>query len=97
MMVRFEHRGRTLRAEFRSGGALVGEDDGLENGVLEDGVVVVEIREADIPDDVSVEEGGVEVEGGVSRLEGIGMDEVSDGTGESKEPVMLTMLNEKAR
>jgi len=74
--------------------ALVGEDDGLESKVAEDGLVGG-IWEVDILDDVGVDEGGVEVEGGVSRLEGTGMDEVSDGTGEAKEPDMSSMLNTK--
>ena len=37
------------------------------------------------------------VGGGVSRLWGIGMDEVNDGTGESNEPDMSSILNEKIR
>lgn len=44
-----------------------------------------EIREVVIPD-------GVGVGGGVSRLEGTGMREVNDGTGELKEPDMLSIL-----
>lgn len=46
----------------------------------------------DIPDGV-----GAEVEGGASRLEGIGIVEVNDGTGELKEPDMLSMLNDRTR
>ena len=102
VMISFEHLERTLRAEFRSDVALVGEDDGLESEVSEDGLVVGEIREVDIPDGVGVDEGGGkveggEVEGGISRLEGICMDEVKDGTGEAKEPDMSSMLNDKVR
>ena len=37
------------------------------------------------------------MEGGVSRLEEIGMNEVNDGMGELKEPVMPSMLKGKAR
>jgi len=48
-----------------------------------------------IPDGVGVDKGGVEVEGGVSRLEGIGIDEVNDGTGELKEPDMLSMVKKE--
>lgn len=84
-----QDRGKTLVAEFCPDESLVGEGDGLE-----DGVAVGEVREVDIPDGVIVDRGGVEVECGVSRLEGIGMEEVSDGTGESKEPVMSLMLSE---
>lgn len=51
----------------------------------------------DIPDGVGVDNGGVEVVGGASRLEGIGRDEVNDGTGELKEPDMLSMLNDRTR
>jgi hypothetical protein len=103
VMVSFKHRGRTLRAEFWLGVALVGEDDGLGSDVVEDGLVD-ETREVDILED----EGGVSrlddigvsgldgVEGGVSRLEGIGMDEVNDGTGVAKEPDMLSMLDDRA-
>lgn len=58
-----------------------------------EGATVGEVREVDIPDG----EDGVEVEGGISTLEGIGMGEVSDGTGELKEPVMLLILNDKER
>ena len=75
--------------------ALVGEDDGLESEVAEDGLAGGGIWEVDILDDVGVDEDGVEVEGGVSRLEGTGMGEVSDGTGEAKEPDMSSMLNAK--
>lgn len=65
--------------------------------MLEDGVAVgEEIREVDIPDGVGVGKGGVEGEGGVSRLEGIGMGEVNDGTGELKDPDMLSILGDKA-
>ena len=86
------------RAEFRSDGALVGEDDGLESDVLDGGVAVgEEIREVDIPDCVEVGGVGVGVEGGVSRLEGTGIREVNDGTGELKEPDMLSILDGKAR
>ena len=82
------NREEMLEAEFCPDDSLVGGGDGLE-----DGVAVGEVREVDIPDGVVVDKNGVEVEGGVSRLEGIGMGEVNDGTGESKEPVMLLMLN----
>jgi len=75
--------------------ALVGEDDGLESEVAEDGLDADGIWEVDILDDVGVDEGGVGVEGGVNRLEGTGMDEVSDGTGEAKEPDMSSMLDTK--
>jgi len=69
VMISGEYRGRTLGAEFWSDGALVGGDDGLEDGVCENEVAIgEEIREVDIPDGV-----GVEGEGGVSRLEGTGM------------------------
>ena len=52
----------------------------------------------DIPDSVGVDKGGVEVEGGVNRLEGIGiLDEANEGTGELKEPDMLSMLNDRTR
>jgi len=44
----------------------------------------------DIPDGV-----GVEVEEGASRLEGIGIVEVNDGTGELKEPDMLSMVKKE--
>ena len=97
MIVSFEHRERTLRAEFRSDVALVGEDDGLESEVGGGGLAVGEIREVDIPDGVGVDEGGGEVEGGISRLDGICMDEVKDRTGEAKEPDMSSMLNDKVR
>lgn len=86
-----EDRGRLLRAEFCPDDSLVGVGDGLED----DGVAVGEVREIDIPDDVGVSEGWVEVEGGVSKLEGIGMGEVSEGTGELKEPVMLLMVKKE--
>lgn len=49
----------------------------------------------DIPDGVGVDKGGVEVEGGVSKLEGIGIDEANDGTGELKEPDMLSMVKKE--
>lgn len=62
-----------------------------------EGATVGEVREVDIPDGVVVGEDGVEVEGGISTLEGIGMGEVSDGRGELKEPVMLLILNDKER
>ena len=66
------------------------------NDVLEDGVAVgEEIREVVIPDGVDVDKGRVEGEGGVSRLEGTGMGEVNDGTGELKEPDMLSILMPK--
>jgi hypothetical protein len=82
------NRGKMWEAEFCPEDSLVGEGDGLEKEVA-----VSEVREVDIPDGVVVDKGGVEVESesGVSRLEGIGMGEVSEGTGESKEPVMLLM------
>ena len=92
VMISSEDRGNTLRAELCPDDSLVGVGDGLE-----DGVAVGEVREIDIPDDVSVGEGWVEVEGGVSRLEGIGMGEVSEGTGALKEPVMLLMLNDEGQ
>jgi hypothetical protein len=77
---------------------LVEGDDGLVNDVLEDGVAVgEEIREVDIPDGVDVDKGRVEGEGGVSRLEGTGMGEVNDGTGELKEPDMLSILDAEGR
>lgn len=63
--------------------------------MLEGGVAVGEIREVDIPDDV--DGGGVEGGGGVSRVEGTGIAEVSDGTGESNEPDMLSILDDEAR
>jgi len=75
--------------------ALVGEGDGLESEVAEDGLAVGEVREVDILDDVGIDENGVEVEGGVSKLEGIGMVEVKDGTGEAKEPDMLSMVKKE--
>jgi hypothetical protein len=68
---------------------LVGEGEGADS---EDGVAVDEIREVGVPDDIGVDNGGVEAEGGVSRLEGIGIDEVSDGMGELNEPDMLLMV-----
>ena len=74
-------------------GTLVGGDDGLEVDVCENEVAVgEEIREVDIPDDVDVEG-----EGGVSRLEGTGMLEVNDGTGEPNEPDMSSILDGKTR
>jgi hypothetical protein len=85
-----EDRGRLLRAEFCPDDSLVGVGDGLE-----DGVAVEKVREIDIPDDVGVSEGWVEEEGGVSKLEGIGMGEVSEGTWELKEPVMLLMVKKE--
>ena len=64
--------------------------------MLEGGVAVgEEIREVDIPDDVG--DGGGGVEGGVSGLEGTGMREVNDGTGELKEPDMSSILDDKVR
>jgi len=89
-MVSSEDRGKRLEAEFCPDDSLVGEGDGLENGVA-----VGEVREVDIPDGVVVDKVGVEVEDGVSKLEGIGMGDVSDGTGESKEPVMLLMVKKE--
>lgn len=86
-----EDRGRALRAEFCPDDSLVGEGDELE-----DEVAVGEVREVDIPDGIRVDDDGVGVEGGISRLEGIGMGEVSDATGELGEPVMPLMLNEEA-
>lgn len=88
-MISVEDRGEMLEAEFCPVDLLVREGDGLE-----DGVAVGEVREVDIPDGVDVGRDGVEVEWGVSRLEGIGMGEVNDGTGEAKEPVMLSMLSD---
>lgn len=90
VVISSEDRGRLLRAEFCPDDSLVGVGDGLE-----DGVAVGEVREIDIPDDVGVSEGWVEVEGGVSKLEGIGMGEVSEGTWELKEPVMLLMVKKE--
>jgi len=89
-MVSSEDRGKMLEAEFCPDDSLVGEGDGLENGVA-----VGEVREVVIPDDVVVDEDGVEVESSVSVLEGIGMGDVSDGTGESKEPFMLFMVKKE--
>jgi len=90
-MVSSEDRGKMLEAEFCPDDSLVGEGDGLENGVA-----VGEVREVVIPDDdVVVDKDGVEVESGVSVLEGIGMGDVSDGTGESKEPFMLFMVKKE--
>lgn len=71
--------GRRLRAELCPDDPLARDGDGLESEVA-----VGEVREVDIL---------VEVEGGVSRLEGMGMGEVSEGTGEPREPVMPSMLN----
>ena len=88
-MTSVEDLGEVLEAEFCPVDSLVREGDGLE-----DGVAVGEVREVDIPDGVVVGRVGVEVEWGVSRLEGIGMGDVNDGTGEAKEPVMLSMLSE---
>ena len=73
-------------------GTLVGGDDGLDDVCENEVAVGEEIREVDIPDDV-----GVEGEGGVSRLEGTGMLEVNDGTGEPKEPVMSSILDGNVR
>jgi hypothetical protein len=91
-----EDRGRAVRAEFCPDDSLVGEGDELEDGVTVGEVAVGEIREVDIPDGIRVDEDGVGVGGGISRLEGIGMEEVSDATGELREPVMPLMLNEEA-
>ena len=68
--------------------------------MLEGGVAVgEEIREVDIPDGVGDGGGGGGggVEGGVSGLEGTGMREVNDGTGELKEPDMSSILDDKVR
>lgn len=82
--------GKIPEAVFCPDDSLVGEGDGLE-----DGVAVGEVRDVDIPDGVIVGKDGVDVECGVSRLEGIGMGEVRDGTGESKDPVMLLILSDR--
>ena len=44
-----------------------------------------------VADGVSVDKGGV------SRLEGIGMEEINDGTGEPRDPDMLSILSDKTR
>lgn len=85
-MMSNEDREKALEAEFFPDDSLVEGGDGLESRVAVD-----EVREVDTRDGVEVE---VEMESGVSRLEGIGMREVSDGMGESNEPVMLLMLSD---
>lgn len=88
--VRNEVRERTSEAEFCPDDSPVGEGDGLEDGVA----VGEKMREDDMPDsdDCVAGKDGVEVGGGVRRLEGIGMGEVREGTGEPNEPVILLMV-----
>lgn len=92
-MTNNEDREKMLEAEFCTDESLVGEGEGLVSGV----VAIGKVLEVDIPDGVVVDKDGVGVEGGVSRLEGIGTVEVSDGIGESREPVMLLILNDTSK